>query len=94
MNHPTTTEVQPIEEVAGDAMGAILQFAMRSAKHHHGERWALAAQNAVEMGSAQLHAALVIGGNSTRITCALVPGDGSPHQMIANIDLVRPATAH
>lgn len=94
MNHPTTTEVQPIEEVAGDAMGAILQFAMRSVKQRFGERDALRALNAVEMGGARLHAALDIGDNLTRITCVLVPTDGSPHEVIANIDLIRQATAH
>lgn len=84
-----------IEEVAGDAMGSLLQFALRFAKQRFGESHALAALNQIEAGTSRLHAAVDIGDNLTRIRCLLVPHDRNVEsEVLADIDLIRPRTSH
>lgn len=88
-------ESRPIEEVAGDAWGALLQFALRSVKRRFGEAHALAALNEIEAGTSRLHAAVDIGNNVTRVRCLLVPHDRSREpELLADLDLIRPRTSH
>ena len=89
------TDDRPTEEIAGDAMCALLTFALREVKARVGESNAIEVLDQVESGLARIDCAVSIGGNNTRIRCTVVPAEAGRHPFIvADIDLLRIATAH
>lgn len=65
-SNETTTTPRPVEEIAGDAMAALLQLALRSLKQREGEVAALSTMEQLEDGSAQVLVRVAIGSKSTR----------------------------
>lgn len=67
MSHSQTDrEPRPLEQVAGDAMGSLLELALRQVKQREGETAALSALDMLEAGTAQVFVRVVIGNKSTR----------------------------
>ncbi len=80
-------QVQPIEDVVGDAMQSLLEFTFRFHKQRFGEAAALAAFDQVQIGAATLDARMQIRGSHTHLLCRLVPVNGEPPQILADWDL-------
>ena len=81
-------QVQPIEEVVGDAMQSLLEFTFRFQKQRFGEAAALAAFDQVQAGTATLDARMQIRGGHTHLLCRLVPHNGEQPRILADWDLM------
>lgn len=89
----TSPQPKPIEEIAGDAMAALILLAIRSCKQRRGEPAALAALDALEAGAAQIHFRVAIGDRSTRFVGGLQDANGQALPLV-DIEILRADLTH